>query len=407
MKAHVVIGSGYGDEGKGLFTDYLSSLYDSSTVVRFNGGAQAGHTVTTDNNRHVFGHYCSNSLLGKEHISFLSKHFVVNPMLFKKEKESLNKIKVNPFVIVSPDSLVTLPYDILINQLLEKNRGESKHGSCGVGFGETIERSEKGFPLFMKDILNNADIINKIINIRDNYFLDRINQLGLLSELKEYQFLLEDKFINMLVNQVREDFKDIKLSNDLLLKNKNIVFEGAQGLLLDQDLGYFPHVTRSNTGLKNVIDLVKESEINELDIIYATRCYTTRHGAGPLENELFEKPYEKIVDNTNIHNEYQGTLRFSYLNIDLLNKTIKRDIEKASIPSSIKLNIKLGISCLDQTERVYFYYNNHLRDFSTNEFCKFIENLYPNSLYSFGPSRNTIRNRDLMLSKRVMYNHYI
>ena len=402
MKAHVVIGSGYGDEGKGLFTDYLSSLYEGSTVVRFNGGAQAGHTVTTDKERHVFGHYCSNALLGKSHITFLSKYFVVNPMLFKKEKESLYNLGYQPSVIISPDSLITLPYDILINQLLEKKRGDLKHGSCGVGFGETIERSEKGFPLYIKDVLNNDNVINQIKNIRDKYFLKRVQDLGLINELNDYSFLLEDNFINILINQMRFDFQDVKLSNDLLLKNRHIIFEGAQGLLLDQDLGYFPHVTRSNTGLKNIINIIKDTEIKELDVVYATRCYTTRHGAGPLENELKIKPYENIVDKTNIHNEYQGTLRFSFLNIDLLKETIKKDIKKASIPNDIKINIRLGVSCLDQTENISFYYEGKIRRLSTNEFCKFIEGIFPNSLYSFGPSRKTIRNKAIVLEKKLL-----
>ena len=118
--AHVVIGANYGDEGKGLMTDYLVKKHNAEVVVRFNGGAQAGHTVVTpDGQRHVFSHFGSGTLAGAR--TFLSKHFVANPILFLKEKKVLEELSPtkklhNRFMWVDPSVMITTPYDMLINQ---------------------------------------------------------------------------------------------------------------------------------------------------------------------------------------------------------------------------------------------------------------------------------------------------
>ena len=143
----VVIGAGYGDEGKGLMTDYLASK-GKSTVVRFNGGAQASHTVVRGI-RHAFSHFGAGALAGAD--TFLSKFFVVNPFLFKKEREVLHEKGVQlTTVAIDKECLVTTPYDIITNQLLEHVRDHQSHGSCGVGFGATIDRHEKNPSLTIK-----------------------------------------------------------------------------------------------------------------------------------------------------------------------------------------------------------------------------------------------------------------
>lgn len=394
MKASVVIGSAYGDEGKGLFTDYLSSQFEKSLVVRFNGGGQAGHTVTTPcGKRHVFGHFASNSLQNKA-TSYLSKHFVFNPMVYLKEKSQLNQLNQIPNVVAHPEGYVTTHFDMIINQLLETKRNKDRHGSCGLGFGETIERCEKEkFSLKMQDLLDSKKLEKQLINIRENYFTIRIKDLGLCEYLKDKNLDMicySDDFLKTYIHDIETIMQEVTLSHELPWE-ENIVFEGAQGLLLDQDLGHFPHVTRSNTGLKNVIEIIKNTTIKELDVIYATRCYTTRHGAGPLSNALEQKPYEKIHDPTNIPNEYQGTMRFAYLDLSLLEDTIKRDQEKAGIPHDIKVNTHIGVSCLDQTEEVSFYDSNTLYTLNKVDFLNHVSKKFNcNIFYSQGPTRSTV-----------------
>lgn len=373
-KAKAVIGSAYGDEGKGVFTDYLSSKSLESLVIRFNGGAQAGHTVMTDDGRkHVFGHFGANSFLPNSK-TVLSKHFVINPLLFSKEKNILNDMGINPKVFAHMNAPITTPFEMILNQWQEDSRGCNRHGSCGVGFGETLQREEsKITSLQIKDIIH-GKTQEKLIEIKQ-YFINRVNQLGFKEKLLEKNFLLENSFLEKFVDDCNCMMEVIQEFDKKLPDSENIVFEGAQGLLLDQNFGFFPHVTRSNTGLKNIIQICKEYNITELDVLYATRCYTTRHGSGPLKNELNNKPYDDIVDVTNIPNAYQGSLRFAYLDLDVLQESIEKDISSVNI-ENIQLKKFIGISCLDQTKQVSFYHNNELINLPTKDFINYVYKVF-------------------------------
>ncbi|WP_317097303.1 MULTISPECIES: adenylosuccinate synthetase [Clostridium] len=148
-----------------------------------------------------------------------------------------------------------------------------------------------------------------------------------------------------------------KIANDF----DTLIFEGEQGLMLHQNYKYFPHVTPSNTGIENVIELLYDEFNDEetrqavdIEAIYITRSYLTRHGAGTMPDELKDKPYEKIEDLTNIPNRYQGTLRFGLLNLDLLKENIEADFNK-SLNSKFKIRKSLAITCLDQIDDKALY----------------------------------------------------
>lgn len=140
-----VIGTNFGDEGKGLMTDYFVHHFlnagKSCVVIKHNGGSQAGHTVVTpDGTRHVFGHFGSGTLQGVP--TYFDRDFIVNPMTFVKEYKKLQKLGHPPVCFVHPECRIQLPVDILINQVAEAFRGENKHGSCGMGIWETVVRSQ-------------------------------------------------------------------------------------------------------------------------------------------------------------------------------------------------------------------------------------------------------------------------
>lgn len=399
MKADVIIGAGYGDEGKGYFTDYVSSKKEQSVVIRFNGGAQAGHTVITpDNKRHVFGHFTSNLFLNNSS-SYLSKYFQINPIIFLKELKELRNIGIQPKIACHSECYLATPFDMLINQWLESSRGDSRHGSCGLGIGETIHRSEvEKCPIYIKDTLNENLLRNKLELVK-LIFLKRVKELNLENILNKFEFVLEIGFIDKFIQDVKEMNKVLQVGIDNIsnnfFKDKSIVFEGAQGLMLDQYMGEFPYVTRSNTGLKNVIEFSNENNINELNIIYATRSYKTRHGAGPLKWEMQKKPYENIVDPTNIPNEYQGTIRFAYLDLDVLNEAIYKDLESIkndTLISNIKINYKIGLTWLNITENHYFYHQNKLLSRSTRDFVHYMEEWFDwKIIESHGKTRNDIK----------------
>ncbi|AKN31198.1 adenylosuccinate synthase [Clostridium carboxidivorans P7] len=393
----VVIGANFGDEGKGLMTDYLSSTLNNGIVVRFNGGAQAGHTVVTPNgDRHVFGHFGSGSFLGLP--TYLSRFFVVNPITYIKELNSLKSKNVKSVIFMDKDCYVTTPYDMMINQIAEMFRGRNKHGSCGLGFNETIQRSisKNCFKLTVKD-LKNETLVRKVLkNIKDLYLEKRLMELGVDNVPDMFLDIISSKEIveNYLLD-IKNMINTITITNLKMLDSyDSVLFEGAQGLLLDQNHEFFPHVTRSNTGMKNVSKLIKEAgySMENTEIVYATRAYMTRHGVGPFPTELEAKPYEKIEDLTNVPNPYQDTLRFGLLDLDLLAKTIQNDLLNAK---GLKYKVNISISCLDQLdEEIDYYYNSNKMKTSVDDFIKnaFEAVDVSEGYLSYGASRNTIKN---------------
>jgi len=395
----VVIGAGFGDEGKGLMTDYLASKMNYGIVVRFNGGAQAAHTVVTpDGRRHAFGHFGSGTFLGFP--TYLSRFFVVNPPLFAKEAASLNKSGVTPVVYVDRACLVTTPYDMMLNQIAEITRGSSRHGSCGVGFNETITRSLVDdpapglFSLTVGDIGDEDLLAYKLRLIKEEYVPLRLAQLGITSVPDVYVDLLaNDSVIDRFIEDVSTLLGAVTVADSrLLLSFSSVLFEGAQGLLLDQSHKFFPHVTRSHTGMRNVAELLVETGLNEcpVEIVYVTRTYMTRHGAGPFPTELPDKPYPGIEDLTNVPNLYQGALRYGLLDLDFLAKTVRGDLRFAD---GLDYETRLAITCLDQVDHKACYIVNSEQ--TSSPVCDFVERALDvvgirAGYISFGPTRSTI-----------------
>lgn len=391
----VVIGANFGDEGKGLITDYFANQYKDGIVVRFNGGAQAGHTVTTtEGKRHVFGHFGSGSFVGLP--TYLSEHFVANPMLFTKEFTELKKY-VTPIVYLDNNCMVTTPYDMIINQIAEFARGKAKHGSCGVGFNETITRNfyNGRFALFARDLQDTDTLRATLYAIRDEYINIRLTQLNILDIPENFKEILKnDEIVENYVDDVAFMLMNATVVSVIKLQKFNsIIFEGAQGLLLDQNHKYFPHVTRSNTGIKNVVNILEKAKLEKepVEIVYATRAYVTRHGAGPFETELPEKPYKNIVDLTNVPNPYQDVLRYGLLDIYTLFDSIETDLKNAK-----KLNFKksISVSCLDQLDENIDYYFRGMKIKSSveNFLSELMKTINPYNCYlSFGVTRDTIK----------------
>ena len=302
MRARIVIGANYGDEGKGLVTDYLCSQ-GAGVVIRFNGGAQAGHTVVTpDGVRHVFKHIGSGALLGVP--TFLSEFFVVNPIMFSKELEELStKMTEPPVVFADPKCKVTTFADMIINQHKEDTRGIKRHGSVGLGLHETMQRSQVPELLItMGDLWWQAPSLRrKLEEICDKWASFRIGKPI------ENAGPMIDKFMEG-CSKICEYLHAAGIGQ---CKKLDPVFEGAQGLLLDMDnKPSWPHVTHSKTGMHNARILCNQLGLKNIEGYYVSRTYLTRHGAGPLPREDAHMRYE---DNTNMAHAYQGHLRFAPL----------------------------------------------------------------------------------------------
>ena len=345
-KALAVIGSGMGDEGKGLMTDHLSAARSVATVVRTNGGAQAGHTVQTpDGRRHVFRHFGSGTLAGAS--THLSQFFVSHPLFFIREHRALRELGAAPRVTVDPRGIITLPYDMMINQAVERRRGGARHGSCGMGFGEAIERSlAEELRVTVGDLVRGGSYLRaKLDAVRLEWAPARMTALGFegLPDTEATLFASEplaDRF----VADCAEFWDRVVPLPDSGLVGR-VLFEGAQGLLLDQDSSFFPHVTRSHTGLRNMLAVAEEAGYDHIDAVYMTRAYATRHGAGPLGHAGAVTPWLTMRDPTNVTNDWQGSIRTAPLDVDLISDAVRRDL---SLARSVSVSAAWGVSCLDQ-----------------------------------------------------------
>jgi adenylosuccinate synthase len=316
MRARAVIGANLGDEGKGLLTDYLCATEGAGIVVRFNGGSQAGHTVVTPaGDRHVFHHFGSGTLAGIP--TFLSQFFICNPLVALREADDLIDLNYRPVLYVHPNSLVTTFADMIINQRREDALGDNRHGSVGIGFNETINRSAiPELKITMSDLWNNVALDARLSQICAKYAEFRTGK-----PIDDADGMIHN-FIG-LCQKFADTVHPLGIS-----QCEDPIFEGAQGLLLDQNnREFFPHLTRSRTGMNNVRILCEQAKIDDIDIYYVSRTYMTRHGAGPLPGE---DPRMKFFDDTNLPHPYQGSLRFAPLGTGKLMSRCKEDAKISS-----------------------------------------------------------------------------
>ncbi|MBI1216495.1 MAG: adenylosuccinate synthase [Alphaproteobacteria bacterium] len=397
--ADAVIGAGYGDEGKGLTTDFLATRAGGeghALVVRFNGGAQAGHTVVApDGRRHIYSHVTSGAMSAVP--GFLSRFFVCNPLLFVKEYAQLQNHGTAPVLHVDERAPVTTPYDMMINQIVEESRGHGRHGSCGMGFGETVERQQHAeFALCYADLNDKSLLREKLEGIRHGWLPERLKALGVEQVSHQWRERIDAEGIMEKFMADAAFFLKVTKPEDpgfLARWHGRIVFEGAQGLLLDQARGHFPHVTRSHTGLKNVLTLCAEASIGAVEAFYVTRTYATRHGAGPLAHELQKPPYAAIVDETNVHNPHQGNLRFGWLDADILARAVADDLSDAE-GSGIEISHGLSVTCVDQLDPVsHLFEVGVLRAIERNDFAAHLLSRTKGAflIESHGPTRSSMR----------------
>ena len=380
----IVIGANFGDEGKGLMTDYFCSEFpitERVLNVRFNGGAQAGHTVVApDGCRHIFSHFGSGSFLSNV-ATYLGPEFIVNPILFRREYEKLTKLGVYPMVYCHPNCIFTMPQDMMVNQFIEKRRqgAGNPHGSCGIGIFETKLRNEKEK--------------RKTVSYFDGYAMN-----GWQMDLSYYDSEriekvlgcnLTDKEKALMINQnVKAHYnQDVRFFMDhvtLMDQNifhsfNNVVFEGAQGLLLDQNnTAYFPYLTPSHTGVHNTLQYLNDDM--DVEVCYVSRPYMTRHGAGPLPGECTRQELGAGVDLTNHLNEWQGEFRYAKLNLGALVSRCSYDAH--CLGEVCKAKMSIAITHMDELIRD----TNLIIDIKNG----LKEDSYPIRYLSDGPCRTNV-----------------
>ena len=378
--AKIIIGANFGDEGKGLMTDYFSekamTSKETCLVVCHNGGCQKGHTVVSPSGvRHVYHHFGSGTMCGAD--TYLANTYIVNPIIFNKEITDLKRKGINTKVFINKDAIITTPFDMMINQIIEEYRETNKHGSCGLGIFETIFRSYNcDIPITISDFAKSVYTYkeNLLDYIAKKYTPMRLKLLGIKNIPAKWLEITSS--YNDIIEKYIEDFaemmKNVELMTDDILDNYDcVIFEGSQGLLLDQsNVEYMPHLTPSNTGIKNPMAIIGETKV-EIEVCYVTRTYMTRHGVGRFDSECSKEHINsKIIDLTNIPNQYQGTIRYGYLDLDELKHRIENDL------CDVKVKKSLAIT----------HWNEYKID--TNELCK---NFDEYNIYIFdGMTRNDV-----------------
>lgn len=400
----VIIGKNFGDEGKGMTVDSLCNDCHA-LVIRHNGGAQAGHTVEDGAFRFIFQQLGSGSRWGCP--TYWSRTFFPDLLKLSEEAEDFKQEVLSKYgkeleikVYADGDCACTIIYDVLLNSLVEQLRGKNRHGSCGMGIYEAVLRSrQQNFSLYLRDFkgANCDNIVNRLYKIRQEYVYPRLEKIchnyeSIINRQENQEWISLIKNDNLLVNAAYtmcENFKQYITITEpgVLFKNYDkIVFENAQGLLLDEDnKEYYPNLTPSHTGLNNVIELLgslycastnMDNEDNllksvDLEVIYVTRTYVTRHGAGRLDYECKkEEINEGMVDLTNVPNPWQEQLRYAkHPSIDKFFQYMKQDFQLIEqLPC--KKRVSLMVTHLDETGRALIFNDKVMNIFEFQEFCK-------------------------------------
>lgn len=380
---HIVLGMGYGDEGKGVFTDYLSSTLDHPVVIRFNGGHQCGHTVMrAHGSLHVFSNFGAGSF--RQVPAFFSRFCTIDPTGIVREFRALHRAGISPVLFVDPLAMVTTPFDKFYNV---NDRANLAHGTVGVGFGATIERNLGPYKLYAQDLFFPAVFHRKLEAVRD-YYRAKLKARGLESclEALELEIMRVDQFLRD-VEATRDIVRLLPESRLFDMGFENHIFEGGQGILLDMDFGIFPNVTRSCTTSRNAFEMLRRNgRLHSPTVYYLTRGYQTRHGNGWLSAENYPVALINNLHETNRADGHQGEFRTGILDTDLLRYALQCD---ASF--SCNAEKKMVISCMDQlTGYQYLSGGNVLTAPDRDSFLKQIA-LCEKVLTNDGPGSDTIR----------------
>lgn len=314
----------FGDSGKGTVVDFLASKLGSTLIVRYNGGAQCAHNVYANGDHFCFKQLSSGSFCNAD--TLLLDTVIINPIALESEIKHFKSLFQDKYafdVHVHADAFVTTPYHVTANQVEEL---VLQHGSCGMGIWKTVEYAEK-YPsdaIKVKDIIGPfSALCEKLRKIREFFWsiVDASND----EEYKQ-NYMCDDALERIALLLIRGlDNKCIHIvnqtdANQLINNHNNIIFEGAQGVLLDKDRGFLPHVSATDTTTNLAEAFLEKCDykgtIRKIGII---RSYATRHGAGPLPSEVVGI---KLVGENNDFNEWQKDFRVGTFDKSLVLKAL-------------------------------------------------------------------------------------
>ncbi len=321
-RAIITVGLGFGDEGKGATVDYLTRRYGADLVVRYCGGSQAGHNVQLpDGRRHTFSQFGAGTLAAPVR-TYLGPNVIIDPPALLREARHLSELGVHDpigLLTVHPRCLVTTLWHKALNRVRELSRGAERHGSCGQGIGEArsywLRHGEDA--LFAGD-LRAPDILRAKLELQ--------RQRALL-ELQEFTDRLDEELLRELdvwdldteaaAGDLSEVVREGVAIGPTVPEHETALFEGAQGVLLDEYRGFHPHTTWSTVTAHHAWELVQQTGAEAVSVLGITRAYTTRHGDGPFPTFSPELT-ARLADPGNPWNAWQGNIRCGWLDLPLL-----------------------------------------------------------------------------------------
>ncbi|MEL6345838.1 MAG: adenylosuccinate synthetase [Myxococcota bacterium] len=344
--AWIVVDLGFGDAGKGTITDFLVRDRGARLVVRFNGGAQAGHNVVTaDGRHHTFSQIGAGSFVPDVR-TLLGPAFLMHPMGMAVEARHLDAVGVPDIwsrLAVDARARVISPFHQAANRLRETRRGDQAHGTCGVGVGECA-RGDLEHP---EETISAADLLQPdILAVRLRMQRQRLaEELPILDGSPDSDLLHHSSAA--LIDRIIADWTGLarqlwvtppEESHQLIRDALGVVFEGAQGILLDEHRGFHPHTTWSTCTPHGALAMLAAAhDARPVTRLGVTRAYMARHGPGPLPTEDPDLK-NQLEEPHNVDGGWQGPFRVGALDGVLL---------RYAVTASGGLD-GIVVTCLDQ-----------------------------------------------------------
>ena len=329
MTSVVVVGTQWGDEGKGKITDFLSA--DAEVIARYQGGDNAGHTIVIDDKTFKL-HLIPSGIFFPEKISVIGNGVVINPKSLVEELDYLHQEGVaTESLRISDRAHVILPYHIKLDQLQEEAKGNNKIGTTNKGIGPAYMDKAARVGIRIADLLDKdifaerlqANLAEKNRLFQKMYDCAEMTFADIFDEYYTYGQRIKNYVTDTSV-----------ILNDALDAGKRVLFEGAQGVMLDIDQGTYPFVTSSNpvAGGVTIGSGVGPSKINK--VVGVCKAYTSRVGDGPFPTELFDEVGDRIRD---IGHEY-GTTTGRPRRVGWFDSVVMRHSRRVSGITNLSLN---------------------------------------------------------------------
>lgn len=346
-KCFLVAGLLFGDEGKGATVDYLTRKHRATLIVRYNGGPQNAHNVVApDGRHHTFSQFGSGSFVPGVQ-TYASEHMLIDPLGMLAEAKVLAGIGVTDILDrlwIHPEAVIITPYQQALNRLTEIARGKDAHGSCGLGVGQARLDSIQ-FPdnvLRARHLFNRNETLAKLKFIEELHYGEARDLCDKILAKPDYNDWMQTELLHAFSwfdgglsrEYLWRDYEPFPRTTifrspegyaRLLNFHPTVIFEGSQGVLLDEDMdSFYPNVTWTDTTFNNAYEIIGRANLTNFEMtrIGCIRPYATRHGAGSFPGECSALT-ELLDEPHNTTGEFQGAFRTGWLSLDHLRMSLE------------------------------------------------------------------------------------